>query len=456
MTTQSTIYSSLLANAIGLSQLNNTNTLYVLNQSSTNVTISPYTTNGSGSNNATPGTVITTNGNDLANVTSIAVTSSGAYVSRNNGSTGYIHYIPFSYTTGTTTIVYTASVPIYFLTINNNLYAFGNGHLYYASVSTTPSQGSFTDITMTNMTNTTPGVTFDNNNNLYYIKGSSSTTTIDIYSGASSPSYTNSSSSFVIGSTITTPGGIGFNIPPGTNGYIYVENNVASGNIYSYPLLTTSPATISTTGTQYNTTSMTNPKFLSRDINFNLIALASTSLYLFTPLPPPIPSASGAACFLKGTFILTNNGYRLIEELKKGDLVNTLKNGFVPIDIISTEDIQPTDPCKLYKLSYPQYPHLWKDLYLTGSHSVLVGDLTEDQRIQIVKDYNQVFVTDGYYRLPIYLDEKVIKQEGGEYTVYHIVLEHENIQMNYGIYANGLLVESANKYDITKSSMVTD
>ena len=33
----------------------------------------------------------------------------------------------------------------------------------------------------------------------------------------------------------------------------------------------------------------------------------------------------------------------------------------------------------------------------------------------------------------------------GEYTIYHVALENEDNYMNYGIYANGLLVETCSK-----------
>jgi hypothetical protein len=33
----------------------------------------------------------------------------------------------------------------------------------------------------------------------------------------------------------------------------------------------------------------------------------------------------------------------------------------------------------------------------------------------------------------------------GEYTIYHLALENENYYGNYGIWANGLLVETCSK-----------
>ena len=50
------------------------------------------------------------------------------------------------------------------------------------------------------------------------------------------------------------------------------------------------------------------------------------------------------------------------------------------------------------------------------------------------------------YRLPACVDEKAtVYKVPGDYTIYHIALENEHYYGNYGIYANGLLVESCSK-----------
>jgi hypothetical protein len=165
-------------------------------------------------------------------------------------------------------------------------------------------------------------------------------------------------------------------------------------------------------------------------------------------------TVSGAPiCFLKGTYIYTNKGYELIETLKKGDLVNTFKDNYVAIDTIVEEEIihdarQERNKCQLFKLDYPEYPQLLKELYITGAHSILVGKLTEKQKARIIQDYGKVFATDLFDRLPAYIDERAkVHDESGKYTIYHLALENENNFTNYGIFANGLLVESLSKND---------
>jgi hypothetical protein len=64
-----------------------------------------------------------------------------------------------------------------------------------------------------------------------------------------------------------------------------------------------------------------------------------------------------------------------------------------------------------------------------------------------------VYVTDNKYRLPACVDERTsIYEIPGNYKVYHLALENEDYYMNYGIYANGLLVETASKRSMKELS----
>lgn len=168
-----------------------------------------------------------------------------------------------------------------------------------------------------------------------------------------------------------------------------------------------------------------------------------------------------APCFKKGTKILTKNGYVSIENLKKGDLVKTLKNDFLPIEIIGKSIIFNSGDKKrikqrLYKLSKSNYPDLLEDLVLTGSHSLLVNKLTEKQEEETFKDYGHLLVTDGKLRLETYLDLNAdTYSEKGNFTIYHIALENENYYYNYGIWANGLLVETCSKRYLIELSNMT-
>jgi hypothetical protein len=158
-----------------------------------------------------------------------------------------------------------------------------------------------------------------------------------------------------------------------------------------------------------------------------------------------------APCFKEGSKILTDRGYVPVQNLKRGDLVKTLHSGYKAVDIIGKRDIHHhavKDRIKnqLYTCSSTEYPELIEDLVITGCHSILVSDLKEGQRETIVEVLGKIYITEQRYRLPACIDDRASVYEiPGDYTIYHIALENDNYYWNYGIYANGLLVESCSK-----------
>jgi hypothetical protein len=167
-------------------------------------------------------------------------------------------------------------------------------------------------------------------------------------------------------------------------------------------------------------------------------------------------------CFLEGTKILCFENeqevYRPIETLRKGDLVKTTYNGYKPIHMIGTtslynpgNDYRITN--RLYKCSREKYPALFEDLYITGCHSILVPWMTDDQWENTKAVNGDIFVTDNHFRLIACADEKAEPfNKEGFVNIYHVALEHDDYFMNYGIYANGLLVESCSKRYLTEIS----
>jgi len=181
-----------------------------------------------------------------------------------------------------------------------------------------------------------------------------------------------------------------------------------------------------------------------------------------------IPNNPFAPCFNKDSKILTLNSntneeeYVLIQNIRKGTLVKTLRNGYVPVDMIGkTSLFNPNTKerikTRLYKLSKSNYSELFEDLILTGCHSILVDGFKNEEQKQKVIDVNgDTYVTDNKYRLPACADEKSEPfDKEGEFTIYHIALENENYYSNYGIYANGLLVESCSKRYLKELSKMT-
>jgi len=178
----------------------------------------------------------------------------------------------------------------------------------------------------------------------------------------------------------------------------------------------------------------------------NISALQANSFFtVFIPF-------GGPPCFLKDTKILTDKGYQLIQDLKEGDMVKTYKDGYVPIYMIGKKKMY--HPAEIERISKQLYiykkkniPELFEDLIITGDHSVLVDEFKDEEQREKTKDVlKKIFATDNKYRLPACVDDRssIYKNEG-HYTIYHIALENENYYMNYGIYANGMLVESISK-----------
>lgn len=160
-----------------------------------------------------------------------------------------------------------------------------------------------------------------------------------------------------------------------------------------------------------------------------------------------------APCFLEGSKILAlvegNETYVPIENLRKGDLVKTSRDGYKKVELMGKGSIVNPGNSerledRLYKCSPDKYPELTEDLYITGFHSILVDTLTDEEREKTIMLTERIFVTDNKYRLIACVDERAEPWNSeGNFTIWHIALENTDERMNYGIYANGgLLVES--------------
>ena len=160
-------------------------------------------------------------------------------------------------------------------------------------------------------------------------------------------------------------------------------------------------------------------------------------------------------CFKEGSKILTDKGYQLVQDLRKGDLVKTLKHDFVPINMIGKKEIN--NPSlkerikdQLYKCSNDKFPEVFEDLVITGCHSILINNCVTPKQIEQTKEVlGGIYITDDKFRMPACIDERTsVYEVAGKFTIYHIALDHDNYYMNYGIYANGLLVESISQRGI--------
>jgi hypothetical protein len=187
-----------------------------------------------------------------------------------------------------------------------------------------------------------------------------------------------------------------------------------------------------------------------------------TGIWVFTSYQTANNAQQPTPCFKKDSKILTDKGYKPIQDLRKGDLIKTFKHDFKPIDMIGKRDIYhpgSTERIKnqLYKCSKQEYPEIFEDLVITGCHSILVDSfVNEKQKKTVIEVNGNSFVTDNKYRLPACADERATVYEiPGTYTIYHLALENNDYYMNYGIYANGLLVETCSKRYLKELSNMT-
>jgi hypothetical protein len=196
-------------------------------------------------------------------------------------------------------------------------------------------------------------------------------------------------------------------------------------------------------------------KFIA--VSYNYSTLEKNGIWIFTSTKSAQDTEAlfNIPCFKEGTLILTPNGNIPIEKLRRGDLVKTINHGYLSIVMIGKKEIYHTGSQKrikdqLYRYPSPNHP----DLILTGAHSILKSSFKdEDQRAKTVEILGRIFVTDNKYRIPACLDEKAkVYEHPGNYNIYHLALENHDPYMNYGIYANGVLVESCSKRNLQELS----
>jgi Hint domain len=178
----------------------------------------------------------------------------------------------------------------------------------------------------------------------------------------------------------------------------------------------------------------------------------SSMYFTVTGLGIYLRSVVQVPCFKEGSKILTDKGYVEVQHLRKGDLVKTLLHGYVPINMIGYREMEHSatedrNKDQLYKCSPAEYSEVFEDLVLTGCHSILVEEFKDQTQVDKTLEINgDIYITDNKYRVPACADDRASVYEiPGKYTIYHLALDNEDYYMNYGIYANGLLVETCSK-----------
>ena len=102
-----------------------------------------------------------------------------------------------------------------------------------------------------------------------------------------------------------------------------------------------------------------------------------------------------------------------------------------------------------------RFHHINEDLIITGGHSILVDDLSEEEMEESKKYFGSVLLLDDKYKLLACIDKNAtIYDKKGIYDIYHLALESDDEEKSFGIYANGMLVESCSlKYLKEQSNM---
>jgi hypothetical protein len=147
------------------------------------------------------------------------------------------------------------------------------------------------------------------------------------------------------------------------------------------------------------------------------------------------------SCFSENTHILCmNDKYIPIKELTKKSFVKTLDGSCIRVKYILKGTLTNGSPI----LTHNMYKMKNSNLMITGGHSILVDELTDTQ-----KELQRQFWGDAVYKINdkfLLLSccseqfEKV--EDTNEYIYYHIVLENNDPEKHFGIWADGVLTES--------------
>jgi len=190
----------------------------------------------------------------------------------------------------------------------------------------------------------------------------------------------------------------------------------------------------------------------------------SSQLYFAPPSTDGLTYIVNPVCYNEDTKILVLNElleevYKPVQDLKKGDLVKTYLHGYRKIDMIGKGKLI-NNPKKwrycMYKMVASDENCLLEDLVVTGGHNILVDEVSVDDKEKFIEmgleDYKYK-IDDKFLVLASVSDKFIPIETNDSFTYYHFVLESEDDEQHFGVWANGVLSESTQKSQFVKSGM---
>ena len=229
------------------------------------------------------------------------------------------------------------------------------------------------------------------------------------------------------------------------------DNNTATYTIYVLDISTLPPTIID----QYTApTSIRSIVLYDTGIDYDIYyCAADITLY----------KSTNGFCFNEGTKIHCMNKqledeYIAIELLQIGDFVKTYKHGYRKVSKVITGKLK-NNPKKwnmcMYKMAKTETNGLIEDLIVTGGHSILVDEISDEEQKRYdemgISDFSKITIDNKRLLLSCVSNEFTPMQDNEIYTYYHLLLENnDDVEERFGIWANGILTETPNEKTVNK------
>jgi len=156
---------------------------------------------------------------------------------------------------------------------------------------------------------------------------------------------------------------------------------------------------------------------------------------------------SSPLCYEKNTLVLVLENeeevYKKVSELKVGDIVKTYKNGNKKVKLVRSFKYKPLNKDNDVFFLYKMKEH---NVILTGGHSLLVDELTEQEQLNNDKYGFKQNIEDKKLVLACSSEKFEKIEDDLEYELWHFALENDDINKHYGVYINnGILSESCSE-----------